>query len=104
MGVAQLVERRVVVADAAGSSPVTHPKFLSGRRPINPYTDLDRYPITCDDDPKFVLRPMIVVIAITTNESAIAPIVASNRYSANWVSEEDSPSRMTMPGVRNAAK
>ena len=25
MGVAQLVERRVVVADAAGSSPVTHP-------------------------------------------------------------------------------
>lgn len=26
MGVAQLVERRVVVADAAGSSPVTHPK------------------------------------------------------------------------------
>ena len=26
MGVAQLVERRVVVADVAGSSPVTHPK------------------------------------------------------------------------------
>ncbi len=26
MGVAQLVERRVVVADAAGSSPVTHPR------------------------------------------------------------------------------
>ena len=25
VGVAQLVERRVVVADAAGSSPVTHP-------------------------------------------------------------------------------
>ena len=27
VGVAQLVERRVVVADVAGSSPVTHPKF-----------------------------------------------------------------------------
>ena len=26
VGVAQLVERRVVVADVAGSSPVTHPK------------------------------------------------------------------------------
>ena len=25
VGVAQLVERRVVVADVAGSSPVTHP-------------------------------------------------------------------------------
>ena len=27
VGIAQLVERRVVVADVAGSSPVTHPKF-----------------------------------------------------------------------------
>ena len=27
VGVAQLVERRVVVADVAGSSPVTHPNF-----------------------------------------------------------------------------
>ena len=27
VGVAQLVERRVVVADVAGSSPVTHPKL-----------------------------------------------------------------------------
>ena len=26
VGVAQLAERRVVVADVAGSSPVTHPK------------------------------------------------------------------------------
>ena len=26
VGIAQLVERRVVVADVAGSSPVTHPK------------------------------------------------------------------------------
>ncbi len=26
VGVAQLVERRVVVADVAGSSPVTHPQ------------------------------------------------------------------------------
>jgi hypothetical protein len=26
VGVAQLVERRLVVADVAGSSPVTHPK------------------------------------------------------------------------------
>ncbi len=33
VGVAQLVERRVVVADVAGSSPVTHPKAsLSIRR------------------------------------------------------------------------
>jgi hypothetical protein len=27
VGVAQLVERRVVVADVAGSSPVTHPNL-----------------------------------------------------------------------------
>ena len=27
VGVAQLVERRVVVADVAGSSPVTHPNY-----------------------------------------------------------------------------
>jgi hypothetical protein len=27
VGVAQLVERRVVVADVAGSSPVTHPNI-----------------------------------------------------------------------------
>ena len=27
VGVAQLVERRVVVADVAGSSPVAHPTF-----------------------------------------------------------------------------
>lgn len=30
MGVAQLVERRVVVADVAGSSPVAHPTFSLG--------------------------------------------------------------------------
>ena len=30
VGVAQLVERRVVVADVAGSSPVTHPRFCAG--------------------------------------------------------------------------
>ncbi len=29
VGVAQLVERRVVVADVAGSSPVVHPKMVS---------------------------------------------------------------------------
>ncbi len=28
VGIAQLVERRVVVADVAGSSPVTHPNFF----------------------------------------------------------------------------
>jgi hypothetical protein len=28
VGVAQLVERRVVVADVAGSSPVTHPSLF----------------------------------------------------------------------------
>jgi hypothetical protein len=28
VGIAQLVERRVVVANVAGSSPVTHPKVL----------------------------------------------------------------------------
>ncbi len=33
MGVAQLVERRVVVADAAGSSPVTHPKIREEKPP-----------------------------------------------------------------------
>ncbi len=27
VGIAQLVERRVVVADVAGSSPVTHPRL-----------------------------------------------------------------------------
>ena len=37
MGVAQLVERRVVVADAAGSSPVTHPK-------VGPAPRLQAYP------------------------------------------------------------
>ena len=31
MGIAQLVERLVVVQEAAGSSPVTHPKCLAGR-------------------------------------------------------------------------
>ena len=31
VGVAQLVERRVVVADVAGSSPVTHPTETAGR-------------------------------------------------------------------------
>ncbi len=31
MGIAQLVERLVVVQEAAGSSPVTHPKYLAGR-------------------------------------------------------------------------
>ena len=30
VGVAQLVEHLVVVQDAAGSSPVTHPNNLSG--------------------------------------------------------------------------
>ena len=40
MGVAQLVERRVVVADAAGSSPVTHPNGFprysaKGTNPLN---------------------------------------------------------------------
>ena len=30
VGVAQLVERRVVVADVAGSSPVIHPKYATG--------------------------------------------------------------------------
>lgn len=29
MGIAQLVERLVVVQEAAGSSPVTHPKYLT---------------------------------------------------------------------------
>lgn len=29
VGIAQLVERLVVVQDVAGSSPVTHPKLLS---------------------------------------------------------------------------
>ena len=29
VGIAQLVERLVVVQDVAGSSPVTHPKFGS---------------------------------------------------------------------------
>jgi hypothetical protein len=29
VGVAQLVERRVVVPDVAGSSPVAHPNFRS---------------------------------------------------------------------------
>ena len=33
VGVAQLVERRVVVADVAGSSPVTHPRKVAGQRP-----------------------------------------------------------------------
>jgi hypothetical protein len=33
VGVAQLVERQVVVLDAAGSSPVTHPSVLAGQRP-----------------------------------------------------------------------
>jgi len=28
VGIAQLVERLVVVQEVAGSSPVTHPKFL----------------------------------------------------------------------------
>jgi hypothetical protein len=32
VGVAQLVERRVVVADVAGSSPVTHPTRVLGLR------------------------------------------------------------------------
>ena len=31
MGIAQLVERLVVVQEAAGSSPVTHPKCLARR-------------------------------------------------------------------------
>ena len=31
VGIAQLVERLVVVQEAAGSSPVTHPKCLAGR-------------------------------------------------------------------------
>ena len=31
MGIAQLVERLVVVQEAAGSSPVTHPKYLTCR-------------------------------------------------------------------------
>ena len=33
VGVAQLVEHRVVVLDAAGSSPVTHPSVSAGQRP-----------------------------------------------------------------------
>jgi hypothetical protein len=32
VGVAQLVERQVVVLDAAGSSPVTHPTVSAGQR------------------------------------------------------------------------
>jgi len=36
VGVAQLVERRLVVADVAGSSPVTHPHV---RRPVPPRGD-----------------------------------------------------------------
>ena len=35
VGVAQLVERRVVVADVAGSSPVTHPTFYRAFRGLN---------------------------------------------------------------------
>ena len=34
MGIAQLVEHLVVVQGAAGSSPVTHPKFLSRLSPF----------------------------------------------------------------------
>ena len=38
VGVAQLVERRVVVADVAGSSPVTHPiKYM-----LNPFLKLNQ--------------------------------------------------------------
>src|ERR1700722_1849284 len=33
VGVAQLVERQVVVLDVAGSSPATHPKVVAGYRP-----------------------------------------------------------------------
>ena len=32
VGIAQLVERRLVVADVAGSSPVTHPKSRTAGR------------------------------------------------------------------------
>ncbi len=32
VGIAQLVERGLVVADVAGSSPVTHPDFSPGGR------------------------------------------------------------------------
>jgi hypothetical protein len=35
VGIAQLVERRLVVADVAGSSPVTHPEEIE--------------PLTCSD-------------------------------------------------------
>src|SRR6266700_7988008 len=37
VGVAQLVERQVVVLDVAGSSPVTHPSEFAGRRPWSGY-------------------------------------------------------------------
>src|SRR3954471_569969 len=39
VGVAQLVERRVVVADVAGSSPVTHPKVPPGVVSSPPFSD-----------------------------------------------------------------
>lgn len=34
VGIAQLVERRLVVADVAGSSPVTHPRETPGQEPL----------------------------------------------------------------------
>ncbi len=36
VGIAQLVERRLVVADVAGSSPVTHPSTVTPVRSSGP--------------------------------------------------------------------
>ena len=38
VGIAQLVERRIVIPDVAGSSPVSHPNFLE----CAPVAQLDR--------------------------------------------------------------
>jgi hypothetical protein len=53
VGVAQLVERRSVAPNVAGSIPVSHPKFLTGTappsftRPARPKPSFGKLPINC---------------------------------------------------------
>ena len=65
VGVAQLVERRVVVADVAGSSPVTHPRSLQVRRFVG------RCPLARGHRPACVPDPSAGVTQVTGGVTAV---------------------------------
>ena len=60
MGVAQVVERRVVVANVAGSNPVTHPRHYS------------KVPGRIRESPGFTVCS--ILIPMVSNESFYPPL------------------------------